>query len=177
MVFCPWSCGTLTGLPPSHLYLFLSWTCGSHPLQPNCLSWNSLQILALLNRVPFLLQLARAAQESCWMEALSQEVRDGNRGVCVWGGGWPGQRLSSRTWGQSGHLWRSWQDPRDGLSGNLNFGFPSWNEASLPYLILGCCQGRPWSLGPWGWDGRGRNYRWAELRCVHQEVHANVPQT
>ena len=34
-------------------------------------------------------------------------------------------------------------------------------------------------LGPWGTGagrGRGRSYRWAELRCVHQDELAKVPQ-
>lgn len=35
-------------------------------------------------------------------------------------------------------------------------------------------------LGPWGpgaGHGRGRSYRWAELRGVHEDMPANVPQT
>lgn len=97
------------------------------------------------------------------MEALSQEVRDGNRGV---GGGARTEAKLKDLESIMSSL-ESWQDPRDGLSGNLNFSFPSWNEASLPYLFLGCCQGRPRSLGPWGWAWKGEELQMGRAqRCT-----------
>ena len=110
------------------------------------------------------------------MKALSQEMRDGNRG---WGGWWCQDRglgLSSRTWSQLCHLWRSWQDPRDSLSRNLNFSFASWNEASLPYPLSGCCQGRPWSLGHWGWAWEGEELQTGRAQmCASRRACQGAP--
>lgn len=109
------------------------------------------------------------------MKALSQDMRDGNGE----GGRWCQDRgwgLSSRTWSQLRHLWRSRQDPRDGLSGNLNFSFASWNEASLPYPLLGCYQGRPGALGHWGWVWEGEELQMGRAQvCASRRACQGAP--
>lgn len=52
------------------------------------------------------------------------------------------------------------------FSENLNFSFGSWKEASLPFTLLGCCQGRAGSLGHWGWVWEG-----VELKIGRAELH------
>lgn len=87
-------------------------------------------------------------------------------GTGVWGGGARTEAKLKDLESIMSSL-ESWQDPRDGLSGNLNFSFPSWNEASLPYPFLGCCQGRPRSLGPWGWAWKGEELQMGRAqRCT-----------